>query len=577
MLEALSEFHFLRPWWLAGVAAIPFVVLLLRRAVGGINRWREAIAPELLAVLMEQTPQVTKHPLTWFVSIAMVLSIVALAGPTWERRPDDVERQNDGLVIVLDLSLSMYVEDVQPSRIERAKHKITDILARRKEGYTGLVGYAGDSHTVTPLTDDIRTVTNLLSALAPGMMPVHGSKPSGALAAARDLLINAGMVQGRILLITDGVDRVSEVTEHAHPDYPISILGIGTSRGALFPRSIANDIERALGTDVTSVRPKLDEERLRSLASICRGRYHSVTVSDDDIDHLLATPLVDLGQTLNVDREFDSWHDVGYWLVIPLMCLVIFAFRRGALAVLVIAVGFPADANIWDDLWSRRDQQAFSALLDGQPERASALFQDDQWRGVAKYRSDDFQGAAMEFSYDASTDGVFNLGNALAKSGSYPEAIAAYDAVLKREPEHEDAAFNKALIEELLQREQDSEGNPNQEQDDNQSPSGEQQQSDPQAGADQQQQSEESPGEESEQEPTRDEQFDEQQDKSRDEDERAQELAEAEARERADANEQWLRKIPDDPAGLMRNKFKHETNMRLRSGELRRPRSEQVW
>ncbi len=124
--------------------------------------------------------------LPWLLALALALAAVGLAGPTWQRLPQPVERKTDALVIVFDLSLSMFAEDVAPSRLVRARQKIADVLRRRKEGFTALVVYAGDAHAVVPLTDDTRTIENLLSALRPDMMPVLGSDLGGGAGPGRD-------------------------------------------------------------------------------------------------------------------------------------------------------------------------------------------------------------------------------------------------------------------------------------------------------------------------------------------------------------------------------------------------------
>ncbi len=110
--------------------------------------------------------------------LALAIASIALAGPSWQRLPQPIDQKTDALVVVLDLSLSMYARDVAPSRLVRARHAVTDILRARTEGFTGLVAYAGDAHAVAPLTDDVRTIENLLAALAPDMMPVLGSNPA---------------------------------------------------------------------------------------------------------------------------------------------------------------------------------------------------------------------------------------------------------------------------------------------------------------------------------------------------------------------------------------------------------------
>ena len=233
----------------------------------------------------------------------------------------------------------------------------------------------------------------------------------------------------------------------------------------------------------------------------------------------------------------------------------------------------PADANWWDDLWQRSDQQAYRALQQGEPEHAASLFRDPQWRGVANYRSDQFEDAERAFVTDPSATGHYNRGNALARQGEIDRALSAYDETLALVPEHEDAAFNKALLERQQQQQQSSDASRN-----------DPQQGKRQAGADQDNSGGEpqSTDESAATEPAPQDENDE----SRQSDEAGeadQQLAEGEpqaAEERDeldDAMEQWLRRVPDDPGGLLRRKFQYETNQRLRRGEYPSRQDERIW
>lgn len=583
MLEA---FHFVRPWWLLGiVAAVMLVAYWARRRIQG-SQWEDSVAPELLAVLLEPAGQTSTNRLPWIVGAALSLAALGLAGPSWERLPQPVEQRGDALVIVLDLSLSMFAEDVAPSRLVRARQKITDILRLRKEGFTALVVYAGDAHAVVPLTDDTGTIENLLSALSPEMMPVLGSNLGAALDIAQDLFANAKISQGRVLLVTDGVDRMSDATERRDKDYPLSILGVGTDAGAPIPLDFVNQPGEVLRTqDGQRIVARLDSQRLENIAEIGYGRYRQMTLNDDDIGHLLATPLPSEDETIEVEREFDTWADQGFWVGVLLIPLLLAGFRRGTLvllpvllvpgALLLTVLAPQAHAGIWSDLWERRDQQAFESIQEGEPEMAAALFEDPDWRAAALYRSGEYPAAAAAFSGRSDPTGVYNLGNALARLGEYGAAIDAYDTVLAELPDHEDATFNKALVEKLMEQQQSDEQQNDQQQDPGESNPEDDSQSQGE-GSDQQDQAEDQPekqGDDMEQQPAEDEKTasDEGQPEAREQE------TQASRDERKDAMEQWLRRVPDDPGGLLRRKFQYETNQRLRRGEYRSRESEKIW
>ena len=584
MTELFQEFHFLRPWWL--LAAIPAVWLGVQwaRRRSAASHWEEAVEPELLGVLLEPARNAAGHRLGWLLALGLLIGATGLAGPTWQQLPQPVEQKNDALIVLFDLSLSMYAEDLSPSRLVRARHKIADVLRRRDEGFTALVAYAGDAHTVAPLTDDTRTIENLLNSLSPGMMPVFGSHPGAALQLARTLFENAYMDQGRILLVTDGIDRLAEVTDFSDPRFPVSILGIGTPAGAPVPLDFADQAGSFLeNRQGETVHARLDEDRLETAARICHGRYRTVALGDADIDDLLATPLPRDNATIEIDREFDTWSDAGFWAALALLPLLLLGFRRGLLACLALTVlPVPAEASLWDDLWQRRDQQAFEAFEQDEPAEAAELFRDEAWRNAADYRNGNYlraaEGwAAQSEAESSAADSPYNLGNALARLGDFKGAIDAYDRALTAEPGHEDAAFNKALLEQLQQERQQASDQDNQEQQNEGASNPENSRQPQQDGAtddrqsDEQQESSSHKPNEGEQQQTQDEQSqdgaDRQQMQAR-EDEAARD-------EQREALEQWLRRVPDDPGGLLRRKFEYETNLRARRGE--QPQPGKIW
>ena len=584
MPEALQAFHFLRPWWLLGaLPALVLTALWARRRWAG-TPWRNAVAPNLLDVLLEDGASARGRWAPWLVALALLLGALGLAGPTWERLPQPVEQRNDGLVILFDLSLSMYAQDLAPSRLSRAQHKITDVLRRRTEGFTALVAYAGDAHVATPLTDDVRTIENLLTALNPAMMPVLGSNPGAAMDLAEELFRNAGLERGRILMVTDGVDAVAEVTDRCDGHHPLSILGIGTAAEATIPLDFMGQPGKHL-TDQRGVlvRAPLDAERLRTLAQVCRGRYSDIGIGEADIAHLLAAPVPGEADSLEVERSFDAWADLGYWCALALLPFLLASFRRGFLAGLAVAllgnlVPAPAQAGLWEDLWSRRDQQGYEALDNGQPKAAAELFRNQGWRNTARYRGEDYQGAAAGWREGGGATSLYNLGNALAMLGDYEAASEAYAEALAEAPDHEDAAFNKQLLEQLLQQRQAQQTAQSGDQEETQDQEGggqgqssqqQQAQAEASAGAPQEDQSrnaspQAAPERQGEEE-------------AAESDQAQAALGAAERSEQREALEQWLRRVPDDPGGLLKRKFQHETNQRLRRGDYSDRQQEKVW
>lgn len=581
-----GEFHFIRPEWLWLLPVIPLAMWLWHRLSQGGSGWESAIDENLLQVLLEPGGSRGGPWLAGSLTAALLISVLALAGPAWEKLPQNVEQKQDTLVILLDLSLSMLAQDVPPSRLERARQEIADILRLREEGETALVAYAGDAHAVVPLTDDTATIENLLFSLSPEMMPVFGSNPDHALQIAEQLFSNSNYLQGRILLITDGIDDISSVTRHRSPAYPISILGLGTAEGATIPLDRLRQPGRVLLTqEGNQIVAQLDEDRLRQVARLTYGNYHLAQIGDQDILHALDTPLPSEDDTIDVEREFDTWYDQGHWLALLLIPLLLQAFRKGVLVCLLIGVlpfseAYAASSagnavkDLWQSLWQRDDQRGARLLRQGQPEEAAALFKDTQWKSAAQYRSGEYNQAAGGFAVDPSVRGMYNLGNALARSGDYEGAIRQYDAVLTSQPDHEDALFNKELVERLQQEKQDAQ---NQNDQDQQNQATNEQSESPQDQQDQDQQQSEQDEQQDKSEQQQQEDASQQQQQGEQSEPQEEQEDQASRDERQQALEQWLRRVPDDPGGLLRRKFSHETKQRLRRGEYENRQGDKLW
>ena len=609
MSFAGDSFHLLRPEWLWALLPAVILALLLWRALGQSGNWRSVIAPELLPYLMGREAAGNRG--LWVLPVillAWTVAVVAATGPSWRQIPQPIHQKQDALVLVLDLSYSMRAQDLAPSRIDRARQKLLDLLERRREGVTGLIAYAGDAHIVTPLTDDNPTIANLLPALNPDMMPVPGSDTRAAIELALSLLQSAGIRNGRILLVTDGVnpDSIEPVQQMiTSAGARLSVLGVGTATGAPIPLPRGGFLKDAAGTIVI---PGLEEGPLQALAQAGGGRYRLMQIDDKDIDYLLTdAELPGDAETRALERSADTWEDQGFWLILLLLPLALGLFRRGALATLclpVLFLGAPerAQAQLWDDLWYTPDQQGQRALEAGEPERASTLFENPDWAGTAAYESGKYAVAADKFSSNDEADGWYNRGNALARSGELEHAANAYRRSLELSPDRQDAVDNLALVEDLLeqqeqQQQQEQQGDQSEEQsseqqqaNDDGSQSGQQpenqsgEQSDGQESS-QQQQQDQQPGEEQQEQSQQDgeqsEQQSQEQREARGEQSPTQQQPDidmsslAEDLERDQAMEQWLRRVPDDPSGLLREKFRYESRQRQQQGE--RKRDETYW
>ena len=573
-----AEFHFLRPEWFYALIPAVLIFIIIRLRQGTASSWEKTIDPALLPYLLEDHVSTASKVPRFLILFGWIIAVIALAGPVWEKTPQPVHEREDALVILFDLSRSMYATDVKPNRLVRARRKLLDLLEQRTEGVTALVVYAGDAHIVSPLTDDAKTIAELIPAVSPEIMPAPGSQLAPALGLAKTLFEDAGMGSGRILIITDeirDVARAQTIAREFRVAYPVSVLAVGTPEGApiLDPKlGFLKDASSKL------IIPPVDLNALQEFATVAGGRFAHMTLIDSDLEYLLAEEPLDLdeSQFREVERDFDIWFEEGPWLLLLLLPIAALSFRRGwvwSIALLTFLPVDPAQASIWDDLWYTSDQQGVRAMAEDAPDIAATKFKDPQWKATAQYRAGNFAEAAEHFNQSSTSDGLYNLGNSLAKQKKYEEAIKAYEDALALSEDNEDAAFNKALVEKLLeqQQQQQGEGEQDQQQDNEQQDSedsSEQEQNQDQSEGDQQQQQDQDA---EEQESEEQQQTEQQEQEQQEQEAKDQQMSEADAEpldeEQQQALEQWLRRVPDDPGGLLRRKFEMQHQERLKQGK----------
>jgi len=575
-----AEFHWLRPEWLFAIPLIVAIAVLLARGKLGSGNWQSVIDPELMPFVLSRDPGRGTDYRWWLTGIGGVIALTALAGPAWQRIEQPVFRTEQALVLALDLSRSMDAQDVAPSRLRRAKLKILDMLDRRESGQTALLVYSANAFTVTPLTNDNDTIAALVNSLATDIMPSRGSYPEVAIAKGRQLLDQASAGFGEVLLITDGgsspaADAAARELKSA--GYSLSILGVGTTDGAPIPRASGGFVTDNRGQIAV---PRLEERGLRSLAGIGGGRYARISTDDRDLDTLLSGEISG-GAAISDDAlATDRWREEGPWLLLLLLPLAALAFRRGWVLValiFIVPMPQPAHAASWTDLWLNKDQQAERELLAGNAGEAAALFENPDWQAVADYRAGDYAGSARGFAENDDTRNLYNLANAMALQGELDSAIDTYEQVLEIEADNEDASFNLELVKSLKDQQEQEQQNQGDDQQSTENPGGEGEQSDSENQPDQQGEEGESQSDNESQEgdPSDSEEMSEEDMKALQEElqraaeeaesgEKPQQMSEAELaelrqqQEQEQALEQWLRRIPDDPGGLLRRKFRHQ-------------------
>jgi len=559
MMDAMP-LHFIRPLWLALVPLAVIIPVLWRQLRRPSGDWSKVCDSHLLRWLSVGNAAAKPSRFgPWFAGLVWLVAAIALAGPSWQKLPDSSFTSRDARVLILDLSLSMLAEDLKPNRLEQANFRLSDMLVATSEGQTGLIAYAGDAFVVSPLTSDTNTIRNMLPALRPDVIPVSGSRPDRALELAAELLQRSGMARGEILLISDSGSRaaVNKAASLAKQGIFTSVLAVGTIQGAPIP-SGEGFISDKNGNIVVA---RLDRDALQAIAGAGRGKYSELTTGSNTDSPWAAVEGSEFAR--NEDALGERWKDTGPWLVLILLPFVAFSFRKGLLFVLPllilpgVLISPDANAGFWDDLWSTRDQQAQKALMQERAAEAAVLAKDPRIAGEAYYRSGDYANAGQSWSQvndgQKLADSHYNRGNALAQMGELEAALAAYDDALALDPGMEDAAFNRELIEQMKQEQeqqeqQDSDGESDEQQEGDESEQGEQ---GDEESSEQQQEGEQG-----------DEESDEQTEGEENGEPSQSELEKNWSEEDAQAMEQWLRRIPDDPGGLLRRKFRNQHERR---------------
>ena len=625
------DFEFIRPavlWLLIPAIGLFFVALIKHKKTTDV----QLIAPHLAQFVISDTNTKASQPL-WLIAVFCSLGVLFSAGPSFEKKQVPVFQSKSARVIVMDMSYSMYSTDILPNRLTQARFKSLDMIELFKEGDTALVAYAGTAYTISPLTNDATTLSNLIPSLSPDIMPDKGSNVLAGLDMAKELLNQAGYIDGDIILITDGIEQEeqSDVTSFINnTTFRLNIYGVGSEQGAPIKLPEGGFLKDRYGQIVI---PTINISQLKSLATRSGGKFARYQPSNSDINTF--SPMANSELLKDETQSQALWRiDAGIYGLLLLLPFGLYLFRRSAFLGAVLLLTFLPQQNAYalelPTLLKNTDQRALTAYKNEEYDKA-ANAKSNQLKGAALYKQGNYNAALDVFGQDKSATGYYNYGNALAKAGKLEEAINAYKQAQTLQSDFSQAADNQALVEQLLnqqeqqnqqnQQEQSGDESQNQENqqqgDQNQQPNNEQpgqeQQNNEQndsAKGENQSQSDASEKSEQESEPSEDqqgqtgeqseeqnkpdmqaqpqseqsenknaEQSDQQQPQSQamseqpvsdEQKQKAQQQAmQAQAseltneeKEKAQQLNQLLRKVPDDPAILLRNKMQLEAQKR---------------
>jgi Ca-activated chloride channel family protein len=440
-----SAFHFLRPQFLwlllPAAAALTIGLLSIRQEV----RWKEIIAPHLRPFVIQKGSERIKLWMHITGFVVLTLGTLALAGPTWKKVEVPGQDLETPLVILLDLSQSMLAEDLQPNRLERAKFKINDLLKSNPRARAALIGFAGTAHTIVPLTKDYDIILSHIDGLSPSVMPFAGSDLAAALQLA-DTVTAATDAPGTVLIFSDDFDDshfplLQDYTQRSVNT--VEVMAVNTAAGSEVP-GVRDDSGEA-------VYSALDETVLSQLASLEKVTVNRLTLDESDVELISQKVKRNLIFTEQPEETEDEWRDAGLLLVIPMAALLLMWFRKGWVLYLLCGLLFSScgDINRFADLWYTPDYQGQRLSERGEYEEAASRYDDPLRRGVAYYKSGDYDAAIRAFSSDTSAYGAYNLGLAYFQNGDTAAALLAFGLAAEMDPELEAARTNQQQLGEL--------------------------------------------------------------------------------------------------------------------------------
>lgn len=500
MNDIVQNFQFIRPEWLWALLAILIIYALKLRFGKDQNAWQQLIPAHLYQQMIVRKGAVESNKFLHLSMASLLIAVIAIAGPTWEKLPQMVYQTQAGKVILMDMSMSMRATDLSPNRLTRARFKAIDLVNEVKEGETGLVAYAGDAFVVSPLTDDINNLTTLIPVLTPEIMPIKGSSALTGLLRSASLLQDAGYQQGHVYWVTDGIryDEIRDIRDFIiDSPFEVSALLVGTEAGSPIPMEDGQLLKDFTGKIVV---PSINSRYMNQAMAGTKGKYHLFANDDSDIQAIKRSAAFGQQQRAKeVDNTTgDTFKDMGPYLLLLLIPVAAYSFRKGVLSVailgslllglgtssprvfavqsqplpsLVNAIGDQesiqnsprTNENLLDKVFKNADQRGKVAFDENDYAKAQNLFEDNAWLAASAYKSGDFERAEALYkqliqrspmTQSALMDIVYNKGNALAKQGKLEDALNAYNEVLKSNPDHQHAKANKQLVEELLEQQQ---------------------------------------------------------------------------------------------------------------------------
>jgi Ca-activated chloride channel family protein len=492
----LSHLWMLNLLWLLPLAAVALIIQSRKK-----KRAMQVFAdPHLLDRLTVLTHRGRRFIKALLLLLSLGLLLFALAGPRWGSHYEEVSQKGVDIMLLIDVSPSMLVEDIQPNRLERARREILDFIKVVQGDRVGLIAFAGAAFIQCPLTLDYAALEMFLGALQPDLIPVPGTDLGAAIDMGISAFDDKSATDKVILLITDGEDNenqgIKAARQAAAKGAKIFVFGIGDVGGGPIPEldgsgGFKKDHQGKL------ILSKLEEEGLQEIASLTGGTYVRSVAGDLDLDILYFDGIKSHTQA----QELKSGKIKVYEERFPLFVLAAFillliegfidekirlkansgrkaaAARAGLLVSAVMAICLVTAARSQavespDDLYRKgRFAEAEKAYARSDMDNPKDLRYRYN-RGCAAYQSGDYQAAAAAFASvlrrseddDIRFNAAYNLGNATYKQGDFQSAVKHYKQAIAQDPSSPDARYNLELALRALQKQKEQQSEQSQDQ-----------------------------------------------------------------------------------------------------------------
>lgn len=467
------------------------------------------------AALLKQVPDYSKgKPHLKFFMLMMIyaLLVVALANPQLGTSVKKVERKGIDVMIALDISNSMNSNDIQPSRLMRAKQAVIRILDKMESDRIGLVVFAGDAVLQLPLTTDYSAAKLFIGNVQTSDLSRQGTAIGKAIRLCADNFDPKYEKDKNkaIIVISDGEnhedDAVGEAAAAARKGIVVSTVGMGSPQGAPIPEyrngKIVSYKKDRNGQVVIT---RMNRSMMQDIAKAGDGFF----VEANNISSGVEQVFDKLSRLDKVTFESQNISDYetryGYFVALALLLLVLeiflfekrnkvlnrarlFGSKTGITAVLTLflcTAGTLAPLHAQRAIPTHKGNRLYldSSFQNAEIAYLKALANDSTYYkahynlGNTQYRQGDFEGAAAQYhntlqnpflTKDERADAYHNMGNAYMQSQDYQKAVDAYVEALKNKPGRNDSRYNLAYAQKMLQQQQNQQNKNDKNQDKNQ-------------------------------------------------------------------------------------------------------------